>query len=89
MSKNKAVNFIHSYKGYMLIVGGVLMVVGFILNYFSPKQSAKINTEWLSGEFPTMSVAGFAVMVVPYLAVYLIQTIASKIGKKTEPPKES
>lgn len=87
MSKAKAAtNFIHSYKGYMLMIGGALMVLGFVLSYLAPRPGAQIKTGWLSGEFPTMSIAGFAVMVVPYLAIYTIQTIASKFGKKTEPP---
>jgi hypothetical protein len=87
MSKAKATaNFIHSYKGYMLILGGVLMIAGYVLSYIAPRPETQIKTDWVSGAFPSMSIAGFAVMVVPYLAVYLIQTIASKFGKKTEPP---
>ena len=87
MGTKKATNFIHSYKGYMLILGGVLMIIGYILQYISPRAEAHIKTDWLSGAFPSMSIAGFAVMVVPYLAVYIIQTIASKFGKKVEPPQ--
>lgn len=88
MGKSKSVNFIHSYKGYMLAIGGLLTVLGFVLSYIAPRQGAQIKTEYLTGEFPTMSIAGFAVMVVPYLAIYTIQTIASKFGKKTPPPAQ-
>lgn len=87
MSRSKkATDFIHSYKGYMLILGAILMIAGYLLSYIIPRPETQVKTEWVSGAFPSMSIAGFAVMVVPYLAVYLIQTIASKFGKNTTPP---
>jgi hypothetical protein len=88
MSKaTKATNFIHSYKGYMLIGGFVLIFSGYILDYFAPRPNAKVDTDFIKGMFPTMSIIGAGVLLIPYIAVYLIQTIASKIGKNTPPPQ--
>ena len=89
MSRAKAAtNFIHSYKGYMLIGGFILIFGGYALGYLAPRpdDDAQINTDSFKGMFPTMSIIGAGVLLIPYIAVYLIQTIASKFGKKTEPP---
>jgi len=86
MSRTKAMNFIHSYKGYMLIGGFILIVVGFVLDYIYPKPGAAINTDWLKGSVPTMSFVGLGLILIPYIALYTIQTIASKFGK-TPPPQ--
>jgi len=82
---NKAVNFLHSSKGYMLATGIFLVVLGYILQYFVPTETVKIDKGWISGAFPNMSVMGFGIMIVPYLGIYIIQTIASKIGKNPPP----
>jgi hypothetical protein len=86
MSKaKKATDFIHSYKGYMLIGGFALIIIGFALDYLAPKAGTKVTTEWVSGTIPTMAFIGFGLILIPYIAVYLIQTIASKIGKNPPP----
>lgn len=90
MSKaTKATNFIHSYKGYMLIGGFLLIIGGYALDYLAPRpdDDAHVNMAGVKGMFPTMSIIGVGIIVLPYLGIYLIQTVASKIGKPTPPPQ--
>ncbi len=85
----KATNFIHSYKGYMLIGGFLLIIGGYVLGYLVPRpdDDASVDVGGVKGMFPTMSVIGVGIIVLPYLGIYLIQTIASKIGKNGAPPQ--
>lgn len=83
----KKQGFIKSYRMGVAIFGGVLVTAGFILDYLVPKQGSQITTDWYKGSVPTMSIVGFALILLPYLGPFIINAIANRFSKKpVEPP---